>query len=217
MRALVTRTFLAGILTTCAAVAQQVPLQADSELKPLSTEAPVFPEECGGERLEAHYVEVEYDVGVDGSVENLRITGSSSECFHESAIGAASGFRFEPRRVGGVPVAVTGLRNRFTFSLASMRDDVESELQAVEQKLFDGDGAGALELLARFEAERGRKVNRHEYASFLWMRGVAHSLEKNYSAARDDLRAALDSNDLYPETIDWIQSILKKVEAQAGP
>lgn len=216
MRALLTITCLAGILISGDSVAQEAQ-PSDADLQPLSTAAPAFPEECIGDKLESHFVVIEYDVTVNGTVDNLAITDSSSECFHDSAIEAAMNFRFEPRRVGGAPVSVEGLRNKFTYSLATMRDEVEAELQAVEEKLFDGDGTGALELLASFEAERGRNVNRFEYASFLWMRGIAHSLEKNYPAARDDLRAALDSKDLYPETIDWIQSVLNKVEAHAGP
>ena len=88
MRALLTITSLAGILMTCVSIAQENPAPADSGLKPLSTTAPLFPDECAGTHLESHYVVVEYDVTVDGTVENPAITDSSSECFHESAIEA---------------------------------------------------------------------------------------------------------------------------------
>lgn len=216
MRAVITiATCLAGVLMTCSSVAQ-AQAAADADFKPLSDTAPAFPDECVGSPLEVDYVAVEYDITSDGTIDNLAIVESSSECFHQSAIEAATDFRFEPRRVGGVPVPVKGVRNKFTYALAPMREDVESELQSIEQRLFDGDGAGALQLLSRFEAERGTNLNRYEHATFLWMRGVAHSLEQNYPAARDDLRAALDTNDLYPETIDWIRSVLSKVEAKAG-
>ncbi len=215
MRVVHTTLILTGILAACASIAQET-AEDESELKPLSRSTPEYPEECIGSRMEAHYVVVEYDITVEGTTENAVIVESSHACFNETVIEAVNSFRFEPRRVGGVPVPVRGQRNKFSYTLAAMSDDVESELQSIEERLFNGDGAGALQLLAAFEAKRGRKLNRYEYASFLWMRGVANSLEKNYVAARDDIRAALATNDLYPETMEWLRSMLSKVEASAG-
>ncbi len=208
-------TVLATALTNGAGAAGSVS-EIVIDPKPVFYPAPEFPQQCAGTRLESNFVVVEYDLTIDGETENLTVVESSNECFDESALAAAAKFRYEPRIVDGLPAPARGVRNRFVYSTAAISESVEARFDPVRQLIFDGDGAAALELLDAFETEREQRLNRYEYATMLWMRGVAQMLEKNYPAARDDLRAALDSNDLYPETSEWIRSLLTKVEAKTG-
>lgn len=63
------------------------------------------------------YVDVQFDVLPDGSVNNVSVVESSHSGFESAAIKAAQRFRFKARVVDGVPLTSYGIRNRFRFRM----------------------------------------------------------------------------------------------------
>jgi protein TonB len=63
------------------------------------------------------WVEVEFTVAADGSVQNAKVVGAQpARTFDREAINAIEAARFEPRLDKGKPVAAT-LRRRIEFKL----------------------------------------------------------------------------------------------------
>ncbi|HNP35198.1 MAG TPA: energy transducer TonB [Woeseiaceae bacterium] len=77
---------------------------------------PVYPVRAAAQELEG-YVDVEFDVAPDGSVQNVVVIYASHKLFEQPAINAAKRFRFKARVMDGVPQASYGIRNRFTFQM----------------------------------------------------------------------------------------------------
>jgi protein TonB len=79
---------------------------------------PVYPIAAARARQEG-WVEVEFTVGVDGSVQNAHVTASEpGRIFDREAIAAVQRAKFEPRLVNGQAVAQT-LRRRIQFKLSN--------------------------------------------------------------------------------------------------
>jgi protein TonB len=77
---------------------------------------PVYPVAAARNRQEG-WVEVEFTVGADGSVQNAHVTGSNPpRVFDREAISAVQRAKFEPRLANGTAVAST-LRRRIEFKL----------------------------------------------------------------------------------------------------
>jgi len=77
---------------------------------------PVYPVAAARNRQEG-WVEVEFTVGADGSVQNAHVTGSNPpRVFDREAISAVQRAKFEPKLANGVAVAST-LRRRIEFKL----------------------------------------------------------------------------------------------------
>lgn len=83
---------------------------------PVHRVAPRFPEHCvkGRESFEA-YVELEFDIATDGTVEDIRAIEASDDCFIKAAIKAVSQWRFEPPTINGEPEILTNERTRVIF------------------------------------------------------------------------------------------------------
>ena len=77
---------------------------------------PTYPMRALTQNLEG-YVTVGFDVSVEGTVSNVYVLESSHRVFEKAAIDAAYRFRFKSRVVDGIPVATTGMRNRFRFEI----------------------------------------------------------------------------------------------------
>jgi periplasmic protein TonB len=84
------------------------------ELIALTQVQPVYPHSAEVRGLEGRVL-VEFTVRADGSVRDPRIVESSDRIFERSALAAAARFRYQPRVVDGVAVAVTGVRTEFFF------------------------------------------------------------------------------------------------------
>ncbi|HVT31951.1 MAG TPA: energy transducer TonB [Rhodanobacteraceae bacterium] len=79
---------------------------------------PEYPIAAARARQEG-WVEVEFTVGADGSVQNAHVTASEpGRIFDREAIAAVQRAKFEPRLVNGEPVAST-LRRRIQFKLGN--------------------------------------------------------------------------------------------------
>ncbi len=79
--------------------------------------APKFPEKCvkdGAGNYEA-YVDLEFDILEDGSIENIRVTEASDECFIEAALKAIEQWEYDPVLEDGEPVRWEGEKTRITF------------------------------------------------------------------------------------------------------
>ncbi len=89
---------------------------SDREFLPVVRVAPVYPQQAVEQRLEGRVL-VEFTVTENGLVEDIVVVDSSDPIFHESAMAAATRFRYQPRVVDGEPVRVAGVRNLFTYVL----------------------------------------------------------------------------------------------------
>jgi protein TonB len=79
---------------------------------------PEYPIAAARARQEG-WVEVEFTVASDGSVQNAHVTASEpGRIFDREAIAAVQRAKFEPRLVNGEPVAST-LRRRIQFKLGN--------------------------------------------------------------------------------------------------
>lgn len=86
------------------------------ELLAVAQAQPVYPHAAERRGLEGRVL-VEFTVGADGAVRDVRIVESSDRIFERAALTAASRFRYQPRIVDGTPVAVAGVRTEFHFRL----------------------------------------------------------------------------------------------------
>jgi protein TonB len=77
---------------------------------------PAYPVRASAQGIEG-FVTVQFDVNADGTVSNISVVESSHRLFEPAAIRAAERFRFKARVVDGVPLATSGMRNRFVFEL----------------------------------------------------------------------------------------------------
>ncbi|MEM8500303.1 MAG: energy transducer TonB [Pseudomonadota bacterium] len=85
------------------------------DYQPVLKRAPTYPKLASGVD-KTGYVIVEYTVDEKGIVQSPKIVESKgSEAFHAPSIEASHGFRYAPRIRDGKPVAVPGVRNKFTF------------------------------------------------------------------------------------------------------
>jgi len=86
------------------------------EFRPVVQRPPSYPAAAARRGLEG-YVVVEYTVTRHGEVQAPVIVESSSSIFHEAALEAASGLRYQPRVIGGETVDVVGVRTVIRFEL----------------------------------------------------------------------------------------------------
>jgi len=90
--------------------------ELDQAPRPLSQIRPIYPPRARMQRVEG-WVELEFVVGTDGSVGELRATARDpDETFVEPALQAARRWRFEPGQRDGQAVP-TRVRQRVTFQL----------------------------------------------------------------------------------------------------
>lgn len=117
-------------LAAQAALAVQAQLQRDAEDKlkaqaaslsqyqPISKNPPAYPKRALDKRTEGDCT-VEYTVTAQGKVHNPVVVegGCDDPVFARPALSSARSFRYKPRMVDGVAVAVPGVRNTFRFRL----------------------------------------------------------------------------------------------------
>lgn len=89
----------------------------------------VFPQEAKDAGYILGTVVVEYDIGVDGKVRNLKLVSSDPpELFDAEALRFVGEWRFRPAHENGLPVATEGLQSTITFKL----EDEELDFPAPE-------------------------------------------------------------------------------------
>lgn len=102
--------------TTAAAPATRPAIPAVREARLLSRVDPVYPREAARSRQNG-WVEVEFTIGRDGSVSDVRVVDARpARVFNQAAQRAIQEWRFEPRMENGEPVA-SRMRQRFDFRL----------------------------------------------------------------------------------------------------
>jgi protein TonB len=79
--------------------------------------APIYPPQAAAQGLEG-YVVVSYTVTAQGTTEDVVAIESSDPIFESASIDSVKRYRYEPRVIDDVPVAVPGLTIRIAFSLA---------------------------------------------------------------------------------------------------
>jgi protein TonB len=89
---------------------------ADGDMLPIVKVSPIYPPRAAARGLEG-YVVIEYTVSRSGTVRDIVVIESSSSLFEQSALEAATRFKYKPRIVGGEAVAVAGVRTIIRFKL----------------------------------------------------------------------------------------------------
>ena len=88
----------------------------DSEVIPLVRVPPLYPRRAQKRGIEG-WVILEFTITATGSVKDVRVYESSHSVFESPAVRALEKFKFRPRIVDGVPVAVTGVRYKLNFEI----------------------------------------------------------------------------------------------------
>ena len=89
---------------------------AEGDYLPIVRVAPVYPSRALSRGLEG-FVDMSFTVTVTGSVEDPIVIQSTSSLFERAATRAVLKFKYKPRVVDGIPVAVPGVKTRITFEL----------------------------------------------------------------------------------------------------
>jgi periplasmic protein TonB len=89
---------------------------AEGDYLPIVRVAPVYPARALSRGLEG-FVDLSFTVTTTGTVEDPIVLQSTSSLFERAAIRAVLKFKYKPRVVDGVPVAVPGVKTRISFQL----------------------------------------------------------------------------------------------------
>jgi protein TonB len=89
---------------------------AEGDSLPIVRVAPVYPARALSRGLEG-YVDMSFTVTPTGTVENPMILYSTSSLFDRAATQAVLKFKYKPRVVDGVPVAVPNVKTRISFKI----------------------------------------------------------------------------------------------------
>ena len=89
---------------------------AEGDYLPIVRVAPVYPARAQSRGLEG-YVDMSFTVTETGSVIDPIVSFSTSKLFERAATRAVLKFKYKPRVVDGVPVAVAGVKTRITFKM----------------------------------------------------------------------------------------------------
>ncbi len=89
---------------------------AEGDYLPIVRVAPVYPSRALSRGLEG-FVDMSFTVTTTGSVSDPIVLQSTSSLFERAATRAVLKFKYKPRVVDGIPVAVPGVKTRITFEL----------------------------------------------------------------------------------------------------
>lgn len=91
---------------------------AEGDYLPIVKVAPIYPNQALRRGVEGYCI-VQYTVTTLGSIKDVVVVEDqcSSSAFYNSSINAALKFKYKPRVVDGQAVEVTGVQNKFTFSI----------------------------------------------------------------------------------------------------
>lgn len=89
---------------------------AEGDYLPIVRVAPVYPSRALSRGIEG-YVDLSFTVTPAGTVTDPVVIQSTSSLFDRAATQAVLKFKYKPRVVDGVPVAVPGVKTRITFKI----------------------------------------------------------------------------------------------------
>lgn len=90
---------------------------ADGEYLPIVKVAPIYPRRAQSRGIQGYCI-VEYTVTRSGAIRDARATDCKPRgMFDQASIKAALKFKYKPRVIEGEPVEVSGVRNKFTYTL----------------------------------------------------------------------------------------------------
>jgi protein TonB len=89
---------------------------AEGDYLPIVRVAPVYPSRALSRGLEG-FVDMSFTVTPAGTVTDPIVLQSTSSLFERAATRAVLKFKYKPRVVDGVPIAVSGVKTRITFQI----------------------------------------------------------------------------------------------------
>jgi TonB family protein len=117
----VTRTYgfriqdISGEARRNAISAEQERARNDESWLPIVRKAPSFPNSARRQGITQAWVTVRYTVTAEGRVDDEEIVDASSTLFEKAALRAVRDFRYEPRKVDGLPIEVPEVTTRIGF------------------------------------------------------------------------------------------------------
>ena len=98
---------------------------------PIVKVAPIYPDEAVQEKIEGHVL-LEFVVTETGGVRDAVVVDSEPRgVFDQAALDAVGKFKYKPKVVDGKPVAISGVRNRFSFEFEDESATDSGSLTAV--------------------------------------------------------------------------------------
>jgi TonB family protein len=86
----------------------------DEDYLPLVKTPPIYPQSALESKTEGHAV-VQFTVTATGRTSDIVVVESTDSVFDQASIDAAEQFVYMPTIVAGVPVAITGVKNKITY------------------------------------------------------------------------------------------------------
>ena len=91
--------------------------QVEADYLPIVKVAPLYPEEAVSQGLTGH-CDLEFTVTPQGTTADIRVIECTDSIFEQPSVQALLKFKYKPRVADGAPVAVSGVRNRFTYTIS---------------------------------------------------------------------------------------------------
>lgn len=88
----------------------------EGDFAPILKVMPDYPRRAQSRGLEGH-CDLEFTVTAQGTTSDVRVIECTSPLFKSNSVQALLQFTYKPRVVDGTPIAVSGLRQRFTFEI----------------------------------------------------------------------------------------------------
>ncbi|MCK5425911.1 MAG: TonB family protein [Emcibacter sp.] len=89
---------------------------SDGDIQPIRKFAPPYPRVLQNREIEG-YVVVSFTVNKMGAVENITIVESTHSAFERPSLRAVAKYKYKPRVIDGVAVAVPGVMEKISFKL----------------------------------------------------------------------------------------------------
>ncbi len=89
----------------------------EGDYLPIVKVAPVYPEEAVVQGLTGH-CDLEFTVTPQGTTTDISVIECTDSIFEPPSVQALLKFKYKPRVANGAPVAVSGVRNRFTYTIS---------------------------------------------------------------------------------------------------
>lgn len=168
------------------------------DARPIKRLPPRYPDRCQAKAFHEEFVNVQFDVTVEGRTQNIEVIESTNDCFSSSAARSVRKWKYEPKTIDGVPTDRVGVITKIVFITVDrprrpenvIRPAIVKELNRVLELVTSGDANDALSALAEFEQEYGDSLSPAEVAEFHKMRGLARYASKDFQGALDDFRTA---------------------------
>ncbi len=195
----------------------------DFDARPLVRVPPRYPEKCMRSASNEESVLLQFDVTEKGDTENIQVLETTEKCLNKAASESVARWKYQPKTVGGTPVARRGVQTVITFVLENRSSSEYRMRSYVQKKLLRAQRyskqpeklAEANAILDEVYEEYGDTFSEVELSAYHQVRAVVKINEKDYAAALDSLRivhrlgfASEDAREAVEDTIYQLEQAL---------